>query len=237
MSENMVGNGDIEITRAQNRNFAAGEGVHRMVKESDVWSILMRYQVNAERQYRRAVEDFERLKRLRPEMPNHPNIGIAPDVIEVAPLKEINPVIRLETLRLEPKPSGVEPAAACPVEPSNVAPNAPENDAPEDGTPLAPAASITKTQPPASRIVSPAPGGAQFKAEPGLGRFKATPKPFASLPLRRSNNPRPSAPASKVRRPACRPLGKPAASHPSAAPRPDSQTPLPAASIMVDSAT
>ncbi|HWE51710.1 MAG TPA: hypothetical protein VG273_18090, partial [Bryobacteraceae bacterium] len=82
MSENTVGNGDIEITRAQNRNFAAGEGMRRMVNESEVWSVMMRYQVNAERQYRRAVEDFDRLKRLRPEMPNHPGTGAAPDVID-----------------------------------------------------------------------------------------------------------------------------------------------------------
>ncbi|HWD99270.1 MAG TPA: hypothetical protein VG345_09540 [Bryobacteraceae bacterium] len=201
MSENMVGNGDIEITRAQNRNFAAGEGVHRMVKESNVWSILMRYQVNAERQYRRAVEDFERLKRLRPEMPNHPNVGAAPYVIDdIAPLKEINPLIRLETLRLEPEPC----AAASSVE----TPNTPENDSPEDGTPLAPAAAATRnTQNPTSRIVGPAPAGGRLKVTPRGGRQEKK-KPFASLPLRRSDNPRRRL-VSKARGPACRPLGPP----------------------------
>jgi hypothetical protein len=224
MSENMVGNGDIEITRAQNRNFAAGEGMRRMVNESDVWSVMMRYQVNAERQYRRAVEDFDRLKRLRPEMPNHPNIGAAPDIIDdIAPLKEINPTIRFETIRPEPKPSEVEPAAALPVEPSKVAPNAPENDSPEDGAPLAPAAASTpKTQEPTSRVHSSnARETGRLKAAPALGRFEAMPL-AARLRVRRSSNPRPASPASKTRRPACRPIAGPAAF--------DRPTPAPAAS-------
>jgi len=72
MKPDMVGDGDIEITRAQNRNYAAGEGFRTMSIESDVWQLLIRYQVNADRQYRRAVEDYERVKRLRPEMPNQP---------------------------------------------------------------------------------------------------------------------------------------------------------------------
>jgi hypothetical protein len=144
---------------------------------------------------------------MRPEMPNHPDVGTAPDVIDdIAPLKDINPMIRLE-----PDPCEVEPAAA-PVEPSNVGP-----DASEDGAPLAPAAaSSPKTQEPTSRI----PGS----AVPEAGRFKT--KPFAS-PLRRPNNRRPvtasktrhpassQSPlfASVPRRPACRPLANPAASH------------------------
>jgi hypothetical protein len=72
MGADMVGDGDIEITRAQNRNYAAGEGVRQMSTESDVWALLIRYQVNADRQYRRAIEDYDRVKRLRPEMPNQP---------------------------------------------------------------------------------------------------------------------------------------------------------------------
>jgi len=72
MQPDMVGDGDIEITRAQNRNYAAGEGFRTMSIESDVWQLLIRYQVNADRQYRRAIEDYERVKRLRPEMPNQP---------------------------------------------------------------------------------------------------------------------------------------------------------------------
>jgi hypothetical protein len=190
----------------------------------------MRYQVNAERQYRRAVEDFDRLKRLRPEMPNHLNIGAVPDVIDdIAPLKEINPIIRFETIRLEPKPCEAEPESwNCQVEPAAVAETFVESptaapDAPEDGAPLAPAAASTrKTQMPASRI--------PVSIRPEGGRLKA--KPLASL--RRTTNPRP-APASKTRRsasvpcrPACRPLANPAASnHPAASsPRPATPSPV-----------
>ncbi len=70
MNKELVGDGDIEITRAQNRNFLLGEGFHRMTQQSNSWSLAMRYQAQAERHYRRAVEEFERLKALRQELPN-----------------------------------------------------------------------------------------------------------------------------------------------------------------------
>ncbi len=65
MAEELVGGGDIEIVRAQNRNFALATGFDRMAQRSNSWSLLLRYQSQAERQYRRAVEEFERLKSLR----------------------------------------------------------------------------------------------------------------------------------------------------------------------------
>ena len=34
------------------------------------WSLFLRYQAQAERHYRRAVEEFERLKALRGELPD-----------------------------------------------------------------------------------------------------------------------------------------------------------------------
>src|SRR5215468_3024341 len=70
MSPELVG--DIEVTRQQNRNYAFGEGFHRLVKTSDAWQVFLRYQAQAERNYRRALEDFERIKKLRPELPNEP---------------------------------------------------------------------------------------------------------------------------------------------------------------------
>ena len=72
MNEELAGNGDIEITRAQNRNYLLGEGFHRMAGKSNSWSLCLRYQAQAERQYRRAVEEFDRLKALRGELPNEP---------------------------------------------------------------------------------------------------------------------------------------------------------------------
>ena len=71
MSEEMIG-GDLPITRAQNRNYALAEGFRRVVRESNVFSLMLRYQAHAERLYRRAVEDFERLEALRAEFPNEP---------------------------------------------------------------------------------------------------------------------------------------------------------------------
>ena len=83
MQPELAGNGDIEITRAQNRNLALATGFHKMAMRSNTWSLFMRYQTQAECQYRRAVEEFERLKQLRPtlppEPPNEPVSGTEPE--------------------------------------------------------------------------------------------------------------------------------------------------------------
>src|SRR5208283_2603148 len=62
MSEELAGDGDIEITRAQNRNYLLAEGFLRTVRQSSGWTIFLRYQAQAERLYRRALEEFDRLK-------------------------------------------------------------------------------------------------------------------------------------------------------------------------------
>ena len=76
MTPELVGNGDlsldIEITHVQNRNYALADGFHRMVRQANSWSLFLRYQAQAERHYRRAVEEFDRLKSLRAELPNEP---------------------------------------------------------------------------------------------------------------------------------------------------------------------
>jgi hypothetical protein len=93
MSPDIV-DGDLPITRAQNRNYALAEGVRRLSRESNLFPLMLRYQAQAERLYRRAVEDFERLKALRPEMPNEP---IAPDEADekqdVATLDDLNTIV------------------------------------------------------------------------------------------------------------------------------------------------
>ena len=63
---------NIEISKEQNRGFFLAEGVRKLARESNNLSLMLRYQAHAERQYRRAVEEFERLKKLRSEMPNEP---------------------------------------------------------------------------------------------------------------------------------------------------------------------
>ncbi len=92
--------GDIEVTRAQNRNFILGLGFHRMARQANTWSLFLRYQSQAERLYRRAVEEFERLRDLRsqlpeplePEFPNEPILQTQPDDPEAgSPPDETNP--------------------------------------------------------------------------------------------------------------------------------------------------
>jgi hypothetical protein len=72
MSQDLVGHGDIEITKAQNRNYALADGFQRMTsnKRSNTWPLFLRYKVLTEREYRRAKEEFESLKALRHELPN-----------------------------------------------------------------------------------------------------------------------------------------------------------------------
>jgi len=63
---------DTTVTRGQNRNIAIASGFQQIAKEGNAWLLLLRYQSQAERQYRRAIEEFERLKALRKELPNEP---------------------------------------------------------------------------------------------------------------------------------------------------------------------
>jgi hypothetical protein len=48
------------------------------------WSLFLRYQAQAERHYRRAVEEFDRLKALRAELPNEAILDIQPEENEPA---------------------------------------------------------------------------------------------------------------------------------------------------------
>ncbi|SRR5579883_704587 len=146
MNADLIGDGDIEITRAQNRNYAAAEGVRQMATESDVWTLLIRYQVNADRQYRRAIEDYERVKRLRPEMPNQP-VDSQPELKDtIASFRELGRE-ELEPRPPDPPPSGhaqtpASPVAALPVTkaPSDLTPTARSRAAIESflASPIAP---------------------------------------------------------------------------------------------------
>ena len=92
MNEELAGNGDIEITRAQNRNYLLGEGFHRMAGKSNSWSLCLRYQAQTERHYRRAVEEFDRLKALRAEIPNEAISEAQPEQTEpTCTVDETNP--------------------------------------------------------------------------------------------------------------------------------------------------
>src|SRR5579884_1571952 len=90
MDPDMVGDGDIEITRRQNRNYCIAEGFRRIAKESNCIGLMLRYRAQAEREYRRAVEDFDRLKALRHEMPNEPNTDVEPEPEDIVPIEQLN---------------------------------------------------------------------------------------------------------------------------------------------------
>jgi hypothetical protein len=62
----------LEISKAQNRNFCLADGFLRLARHGNGIQLFLRYQAQAERLYRRAVEDFERIRKLRPELPNEP---------------------------------------------------------------------------------------------------------------------------------------------------------------------
>jgi hypothetical protein len=105
MSRELAGDGDIEITRAQNRNYALADGFDRMArKPANTWSLFLRYQAQAERQYRRAVEEFDRLKALRPELPNEPILEVQPEENEPAYVPPDEPI---STPQPNPEPPGV----------------------------------------------------------------------------------------------------------------------------------
>jgi hypothetical protein len=92
MSPELAGNGDIEITRAQNRNYALADGFQRMVRQANGWSLFLRYQAQAERHYRRAVEEFDRLKALRADLPNEPILEAQPEETETTSAPPNEPI-------------------------------------------------------------------------------------------------------------------------------------------------
>ncbi len=91
---------DIEVTRAQNRAFALAEGLQMLFRCSNAFPFYLRYQAQAERLYRRAVEEFERLRALRDVLPNEP-------ILEPEPLAP-PPLTPPET---NPPAGSAEPAA------------------------------------------------------------------------------------------------------------------------------
>jgi len=78
----------------QVRAYALANGLNRMMRGPNAFALFLRYQTLAERQYRRAVEEFDRLKRLRDELPNEP--------IEDPEPEQINPDTPIEDEATDP---------------------------------------------------------------------------------------------------------------------------------------
>ena len=112
--------GNIEITKAQNRNLTLGDGFHRLIRQTNSFALLLRYQAQAERQYRRAIEEFERLKALRDELPIEPIYETEPDP-QPEPLEDTS-------THCEASPFPPERPAPVPAFPSAPGPRAPAPD-------------------------------------------------------------------------------------------------------------
>src|SRR5205823_5067627 len=67
MTPELLDDCDIETARVQNRNYALADGFHRLARKDKTFPLFLRYKAQTERLYRRAVEEFDRLKALRPE--------------------------------------------------------------------------------------------------------------------------------------------------------------------------
>ncbi len=113
MNSTVAGDGDIQITQAQHRNYLMGEGFHRLSRQSNSWGLLMRYQAQAERHYRRVVEEFDRLKALREVLANEP---IFDGILEAQPEQKEAPYTPFQT---DPfPPANPAPAPGPPIVPS-----------------------------------------------------------------------------------------------------------------------
>jgi hypothetical protein len=104
---------EIETCQAQNRNYLLSDGFHRLVRQTNSFALLLRYQAQAERQYRRAIEEFDRLKALREELPNEPNSVETETNETTCPSCETNPIPPGD-----PAPPPAPPASASEADPS-----------------------------------------------------------------------------------------------------------------------
>src|SRR5207302_10929924 len=118
MHPELVGNGDIQITRAQNRNYSLADGFDRMAKQGNSFALLMRYKAQAERHYRRAVEDFERLKAQRQELQNEPISDLQPNENEPDYMPPAEPFFSEEP---NPQPPAADPEPEKPEQEIQVA--------------------------------------------------------------------------------------------------------------------
>jgi hypothetical protein len=132
-------NGDNEITKAQNRNYLFAEGFHRLNKYSNSFILFLRYQAQTERLYRRAIEEFSRLKALRHELPNEPVSKAQPEANETAGTPQPNPSPAGNFPGQPPRfrPNG-EPFLVLP---RNLSPGEPETPPPDPDSSPEPAAS------------------------------------------------------------------------------------------------
>ena len=135
------------ITRAQNRNYGLGEGFHRFIQRADTWPLFLRYQAQAERNYRRGIEDLERLRSMRDEL------AMEQSVCEQPP---VNPEPLCTPFELNPF---AFPHPSKPTEPNQSSPNEPN----QSGQPIETKSVISPVAP--SHDPHPAPADPELKTE------------------------------------------------------------------------
>jgi hypothetical protein len=145
----------IEVTLAQNRNYMLADGFFRLARQGNGIQLFLRYQAQAERLYRRAVEEFERLRKLRPELGGPGARRSVPDsACQPGPPAPNEPISaddpgrasgfsgagdRRSVPDVVPGPAPNEPISSPPVRPSGAgasAPPPPFRAAPQPDTPV-----------------------------------------------------------------------------------------------------
>jgi hypothetical protein len=109
-------------------------------KISNTWPLFMRYKVITEREYRRALDDFDRLKALRHELPNEPILEAQLEESETASTScETNPAPPPVPPPAIIDPPILDPASVPPAAPASAPlPNSPagyKNGAPPPSGP------------------------------------------------------------------------------------------------------
>jgi hypothetical protein len=142
----------MELTMTQGLNYALADGFTRMVHESaNVWKLFLRYQAQTERNYRRAIEDFERLKSQRGELPNEPICEPNPESFEQLNATPDEPVSNPPNPSAPPPSSFSNPPAAAPCGPTLNHPAAAPSGAPSRVLPVA----VPAIDPAATMVVIP----------------------------------------------------------------------------------
>ena len=140
---------DTKATKPHNGNVAMARGFCVFTDKSNTWSLLLRYQAQAERLYRRAIEDFDRLKKLRPELPHEDLTNVSNEPIS-DPLPEAKPATSpIDQTKPIPDPLG-------PPNPPKIPPTSSGSSSNNSGADLqVRAGSPDPAKPPASSVSPP----------------------------------------------------------------------------------
>jgi hypothetical protein len=106
----------------QRQAFFLAEGLHHLSDKPNEFSLILRYQAQAERMYRRAIEEFGRLKSLRNELPNEPISGACNQDEDQDEDEDSDPEIDAPETELPNEPIPGSPTLA-PAQPSLEAPH------------------------------------------------------------------------------------------------------------------